>query len=86
MIKFIYQSENPDKPRVLALVPTGDTAININGVIIHSGLNIPCRGKLVPLRGKNSAEVRNKHSKVHVIIIDEISMVSGKLLYQVHQS
>ena len=40
---FLHQSENPEKPRVLVLAPTGVAAININGTTIHSGLNIPCR-------------------------------------------
>ena len=82
---FLYQSENPEKPRVLVLAPTGVSAININGSTIHSGLNIPCRGKLMPLSDKNRAELRNKYSEVQVIVVDEISMLSGKLLYQVHR-
>ena len=44
----LYQSRNPDKPEVLVLEPTGIAAININGTVIHSDLNIPCRGKLIP--------------------------------------
>ena len=83
---FLYQSENPDKPIVLVLAPAGVAAININGTIIHSGLKIPCQGKLMPLSNQNRTELRNKYSEVQVIIIDEISMVSGKLLYQIHQS
>ena len=39
----------------------------------------------MPLSDKNCAELRNKCSEVQVIVIDEISMVSGKLLYQVHR-
>ena len=82
---FLIQSGCPDKPRILVLAPTGVAAININGTTIHSALHIPCRGKLMPLSGENLAELRNKYSEVKMIIIDEISMVSGKLLYQVHK-
>ena len=45
---FLCQSGSPVKPNVLVLAPTGVAAININGTTIHSGLNIPCRGKLMP--------------------------------------
>ena len=82
---FLYQSGRPVKPRVLVLAPTGVAAININGTTIDSGLNIPCRGKLMPLSDKNRAGLRNKYSKVQIVIIDKISMVSGKLLYQIHK-
>ena len=67
------------------LALTGIPAISINGTTIHSGLNIPCRGKLILLSDKNRAELRNKYSNVQIVIIDEISMVSGKLLYQFHK-
>ena len=67
------------------LALTGIPAISINGTTIHSGLNIPCRGKLILLSDKNRAELRNKYSNVQIVIIDEISMVSGKLLYQIHK-
>ena len=82
---FTYQNGSPDKPRVLVVAPTGVSVININGTTIHSGLNIPCRSKLMPLSDKNCAELRNKYSEVQIVIIDEISMVSGKLLYQIHK-
>ena len=82
---FLYQSGSPVKPRVLVLVPTGVAAININGTTIHSGLNIPCRSKLMPLNDNNCAKLRNKYSDVEIVIIDEMSMVSHKLLYQIHK-
>ena len=69
----------------MLLAPTGVAAININGNTIHSGLHIPCRGKLLPLNNANKAELRNKYSEVELLITDEISMVSGKLFYQIHK-
>ena len=56
---LLYQSESLDKPRGLAFAPTGVAAININGTIIHSDLDIPCRGKLMPLSDMNRAELRS---------------------------
>ena len=58
---LLYQSENLDKLRVLAFAPTGLAAININGAIIHSDLDIPCRGKLMLLSDKNRAELRSSN-------------------------
>ena len=81
---FLYRSGDSGKPRALLLAPTGVPAININGNTIHSGLYIPCRGNLLPLNNVNKAELRNKYSEVELVIIDEISMVSGKSFYQIH--
>ena len=69
----------------MLLAPIGVAAININGNSIHSGLHIPCRGKLLPLNYANKAKLRNKYSEVELVIIDEISMVSGTLFYQIHK-
>ena len=46
---FLYRIGDPAKPRVLLLAPTSATAINIKGNPVHSGLHIPCRGKVLPL-------------------------------------
>ena len=40
---------------------------------------------MFPVSNKNRALLRNKYSEVQLIIIDEISMVPSKLLFQVHQ-
>ena len=65
------------------LAPTGVAAVNINGTTIHSGLGI--RVKLyAPLSDKMRASLRNKLSEITAVIIDEISMVSDKLLKDVH--
>ena len=82
---FLYGSGDPVKPRVLLLAPTSVAATNINGNAVHSGLHIPCTGKLFPLNDANKAELRNKYSEVELVIIDAISMVSGKLFYQIHK-
>ena len=41
--------------------------------------------KLLPLNDASKSELRSKYSEVEVVIIDEISMVSSKLFYQVHK-
>ena len=83
---FLYQSGDPAKPEVLLLAPTGVTSINISGNTVQFGLHIPCRGKLLPLNDANKAELKNKYSEVELVIIDEISMVSTKLSYQIHKT
>ena len=48
-------------------------------------MHIPCLSNLFPLNDANKAELRNKYSKVELVIIDQISMVSSKLFYQIHK-
>ena len=55
---------------------------------MHSALGIPvdCRGLQVPkLSNKRKSTLRLKLEELKVIIIDEISMVSNKLLLYIHQ-
>ena len=59
---FLYRSGDPAKPRVLLLAPTGVASIDISGNTVHSGLHIPCRGKLLSLNDANKTELRNKYS------------------------
>ena len=67
------------------LLPTGVAAIDINGTTIHSGLGINVGGKLYPLSEQHRTALRNKLSEVRLIIIDEISVVSSVLFFQVNQ-
>ena len=94
LIKTIYQSiskvpqyhvGSPDKPRVLILASTDVASINVNDITIHSALSIPCRGRFYSLDCNSITSLRNKFSEVQLIIINEISMVSKKLFYQIHQ-
>eukprot|EP00111_Clytia_hemisphaerica_P014066 TCONS_00041399-protein len=68
----------------MLLAPTGVAAINIDGTTIHTGLGIPCKN-FIPLSDKQRTNLRLKLQEVSVIFIDEISMVSPKLLLQIHQ-
>ena len=82
---LLYHGTNPEKPRVLLLAPTGVASININGTTLHSAFGLPCEGSFYPLNNKTLDSLRTKLSEVQLIIIDEISMVSKKVFYQVHQ-
>ena len=83
-----YRGNEPDKPRVMLLAPTGIAAINIGGNTIHSALHIPINiyGKTVPkLSDKVRSSLRNKLSELRLLIIDEVSMVGNKLLTYIDQ-
>ena len=82
---ILYRSGDPVKPRVLLLAPTSVAKININGNTVHSGLHIPCQGKLFPLNDANKVELINKYAEVELVIIDKIPMVSSKLFYQIQK-
>ena len=53
---------NPEKPRVHLLEPTGMSAVNIRGNTIHSGLVIKPGTKLLGLKDKSKAAIRNRLS------------------------
>ena len=80
-----FKSGNPEKPRILILAPTGVAAINIDGTTIHTALRINIGHKLYPLNDRQRGILRNNLSEIKFIIIDEISMVSSVLFYQVYQ-
>ena len=75
------------KPKVLLLAPTGVAAVNIDGTTIHSALHIPVGyfGRNLPgLSNKMKSNLRNKYLKLKVLVIDEISMVSNDMLFNIH--
>ena len=78
---FLNWSGESAKPRVLLLAPPGVAAIKISSNTVHSGLHLPCWGKLLPLNDKRT-ELRNQYSEDELVIIDKISKVSSKLLHQ----
>ena len=82
---LLHRGGDPSKSRILLLAPTGVAAININGTTIHSGLGIIGGKGFFPLSDYMRASLRNKLSEVRIIIIDEISMVFSKLLFQLNQ-
>ena len=97
MIKILYSSDSKtlnfrtssvEKPKVWLLAQTGVAVINISGTTIHSGLGIPveCKGMHVPkLSHKKICALRMKYEELKIIIIIEISMMSNKLKFYIHQ-
>ncbi|XP_048257841.1 uncharacterized protein LOC125383536 [Haliotis rufescens] len=77
---------NPDDMSVLLVAPTGVAAFNINASTIHSALSIGIDAKLPyqPLGEEKVNSLRSKLQSIHILIIDEISMVDHKLLSYIH--
>ena len=82
---LFFKGGDPEKPRILILAPTGVAAINIDGTTIHTALGINVGHKLYPLNDRQRGILRNNLSEIKFIIIDEISVVSIVLSYQIHQ-
>ena len=76
------KSSDPENPTILLFTPTWVAAVLINE--IHPGLQINIRGKLFVMNDLRRAISRNKLFEVKIVVIDEIRMVSGMLLYQVN--
>jgi PIF1-like helicase len=69
------------KNEMLVLGPTGNSASNVQGSTIHTGLDIAVPGRRK--RGP-SARVKALWTNKTMLVIDEISMVSSKLLHSIN--
>lgn len=83
--------EMESKENVMLGAPTGMAAANIDGQTLHRlfQLNVQ-KGqkepwKYVKLGAQASRELANRVSKTRLLVIDEISMVSNKMLMFLHQ-
>jgi len=69
---------------VIFTAPTGTAAYAIQGQTLHSAFMISAKG-IITLSAEKLAMLRNKFSKLILIIIDEVSMVGANLLKLVHE-
>jgi DNA replication protein DnaC len=79
---------NPEHFCVIVAAPTGKAAFNVFGMTMHSTFKLPptqYSGKLCDLDSGALSSVRKNLLGVKLFIIDEISMVSVKMLYEVDQ-
>ncbi|XP_049319463.1 uncharacterized protein LOC125780983 [Astyanax mexicanus] len=79
-------SSAPDKVSVLLTAPTGIAAFNLGAGTIHSTFSIGTDVKLpyTPLGEEKLNTLRVLFSDLHILIIDEISMVNHSLLAYIH--
>ncbi|XP_078375419.1 uncharacterized protein LOC144658809 isoform X2 [Oculina patagonica] len=84
---FKYTALNPSLPAVLVMAPTGVAAINISGTTVNTALGIPKDTGIIlpPLPDQKKTLLRLSFSELKLLIIDEISMVSNKMLLHIHQ-
>ncbi|XP_075334585.1 uncharacterized protein LOC142395729 [Odontesthes bonariensis] len=75
-----------DNTPVLLTAPTGIAAYNLEATTIHTtfSIGIDVRLPYTPLGEEKLNSLRLKYSDVHILIIDEISMVDHNLLSYVH--
>ena len=69
---------------MLILAPNEVASINVTGTTVSSALHLPCHGKLFPLESNTLAALRNKYAEVELIMLDEFSIGSKKVFYQMH--
>ena len=72
---------DPDKPKGLMTAYTGKASYNIGGSTLHSTFHIPFnKSKFVPLNTETLDTMSNTYSQLHVLLIDEISLVGSTFL------
>ena len=75
-------------PNVLVAAPTGVAAFNINGLTLHSLLQLPTQNKsdatYRPLSARSYKILSESFKHLQYLIIDEISMVSYNTLEHIH--
>lgn len=68
--------------------PTGIAAYNIEGLTVHTLLQLPvehgCTAKYKELSGAALKQIRQSLENVDLIIIDEISMISNIMFMYIH--
>ena len=74
---------------VLLTAPTGTAARNIHGLTLHTALALPVENEYnsnkFSVSGWTLKKLRQKFAYIHTIMIDEISMVSAKMLTLIHE-
>ena len=77
-------TDNADEAVILLTAPTGVAAYNIGGSTIHSALSISPEYGNQQLGYERLDMMRSRLDKLAILVIDEISLVTLRLLTQVH--
>ncbi len=76
--------DDPSKPRILIITPTGMAACVIDGITIHAAFDFAFSDEYKGLSDQKMAMFRSKFEHLTLIILDEMSMVSSDMLYNIH--
>ena len=71
--------------KLCVAAPTGVTAFNVQGVTLHSLLQLPTHGNFQLLQGVQLQRLQSSLSDVEYLIIDEMSMVGQRMMGQIDQ-
>ena len=74
---------------ILLTASTGVAAFNIQGMTVHSAFSINNRkradGSYLPLSANKANSLQTDLEQLHVVIIDEVSMIGARTLHQIHR-
>ena len=73
--------DNPDCPYVLLTAFTGSAASNVNGQTLHTTFSFKFGTSYLSMPEKQREEKRALFQNVRMVIIDEISLISSDMLY-----
>ena len=74
-----YHGGSSEKLQLLILAPAGFTSIKVNGATVHSALGLQSH-----VDSNTLCAFRNNYAKGELVLLDGISMVPKKVLYQMH--
>ena len=78
---FLLNSIKRNIPKLTVTASTGIAALNIGGVTLHSALGVGLANKPVQYTVQNLSKAKiDEIRKINFLAIDEISMISGRLL------
>ena len=75
--------DNIDQPYLLVAAPTGMAATNVNGSTIHSTFKFSFGNTFRRLGDANRDKIIDAYKNVQFIIIDEVSMISSDMLFNI---
>ena len=79
------EMDDPEKPAVLKMAPTGKAATGIDGMTMHQAFNLPYGVHRFNSLTETVRQIKQYAlSNLTIVIIDEMSMIKPDQLYQLH--
>jgi hypothetical protein len=91
VINWMHNSRvgtDPTSLKVLLVAFTGSAAFNVGGTTIHHAFRVPFGCRLLPykrLASKERCKMPDSCKDLLCLIVDEVSMTGGTLLYYIHR-